>query len=130
MIRVRMISGFLTDDLAIADLSFVEGYVKTEGKIPGEVYDGMIALGIDWEVDYENATDEEYNEWSLTDLVCRGVRAKKMGKTFIFEGEPIIHEELQGKVICFIQQHGHLPDIIADNSQSFILGIAVQEEET
>lgn len=124
MIKVRIVSGFLADDLAIADLGFIEGYMKTEDKHPGEVFDAMIALEIDWEVEYDEATDEEYNQWVLADVVCRGVRAKKMGKTILFEGEPIIHEELQEKIVSFIQKHGFIPDVISDNSQSYILGIA------
>ena len=102
--------------------------MKTEGKKPGEVFDAMIALGIDWEIDFEEATDAECNEWALADVVCRGVRAKQMGKTILIEGEPVGYEEFRETMVSFIKKHGFIPDIISDNSQSYILGIAEPEE--
>ena len=124
MIKIKLILGFIIDDMAIANLGFIDGYMKTENKHPGEVFNAMIALKLDWEIDYEEATDEEYNNWTLADVVCRGVRAKEMDKTFLFEGEPITHHELQDKIIEFISKQGFAPDVITDNSQSYILGIA------
>ncbi len=128
MIKVRIVSGFTVDEvnarLPVDDIDRVSHYMKTEGKKPGQVFDGMIALGMDWEIEYDEATDEERGEWMLTDVVCRKVRAEKMGKTIILEGEPISYDEFEAKLLGFMEENGFLPDIIADNYQTYILGIA------
>jgi hypothetical protein len=133
MIQVRIVSGFIADEitarLPLEDTDLVKHYMKTEGKKPGQVFDAMIALGMDWEIEYEEATDKEANEWALADVICRKVRAEKMGKTIILEGEPISYGKFQEKVIDFMERTGFFPDIIADNSESYILGIAEHEEE-
>ena len=134
MVKVRIISGFVADDvnteLSLDQLSQTECFMKTEGKKPGEVFEAMIALGIDWEIEYLSTTyEEEYKEWLLGDVSARRVRAEKMGKTIIFDGEPISYAEFDEKLIGFIREHGFLPDIIADNSASYILGIEDEEEE-
>jgi len=133
MIKVRIVFGFIADEIAVRlpleDLDLVKNYMKTEDKKPGEVFNAMIDLGIDWEIEYDEATEEECKEWALADVVCRRVRAEKMGKTIIIDGEPVSYEEFQEKIIDFMQKHGFIPDIISDNSQSYILGIAEQDEE-
>lgn len=129
MIKVHITSGFIADELAIAGLSEAQGYMKTEGKLPGEVFDAMIALGIDWEIQYDEATAAETNEWALADVVCRQVRARKMGKTLLLEGVPVGYDEFQEQMIGFVEKNGFLPEVISDNAQSLILGINESEEE-
>jgi len=127
MIKVRIVSGFIADEIAmnfpLGEIDLVESYMNIEGKEPGEVFDAMIALGIDWEIEYGEATDEECEKWALIDIASRQVRAEQMGKTLIIDGEPVSHGEFQEKLFAFMHKSGFIPDVIADNSQSYILGI-------
>jgi hypothetical protein len=123
MIIVKAISGPIVDELAIANLGFVDCFMKVKGKHPGEVFDSMIELGVDWEIQYHQATDEEYDRWTLADIVCRCVRAKKMGKKIILCGKTLRYEEFQKELMGFMQEHRYMPSILADNSESYLLGI-------
>lgn len=127
MITVRIISDFITDNLAIAGIEVNEHVIKTEGKKPIEVMYVMVELDMDWEIDFSEATDEELIAWTQADHIGRTVRAKKKGKTIILEGEPVGYDELQDKMVDFIARHQWFPDVLSDNAQSLILGIADKE---
>lgn len=123
MITVRITSGPIQDHLAIAGVNVDEATMKIDGKKPGEVFDAMIALEMDWEVVLDDATDEEWREWALADVVCRQVRAKKMGKVLILCGEPVNYDDFQKELLAFIAKHKMLPTVHADNSTALILGL-------
>ena len=127
MIIVRIISGFITDNLAIEGIDVLDHRAVIEDRNPIEVLEGLSKLDMDWEIDFSKATDVELVDWTQADCIGRTVRAKVKGKTIILEGEPIGYDELTEKLADFLCEHKWFPDILADNAHSLILGIAEDE---
>jgi hypothetical protein len=128
-VTVRIISDFITAGLAIAGINVTENTMKIEGKDPMSVMNAMIELDMDWEIDFTDATDAEYLIWRQADYIGRVVRAEKKGKTILLEGTPLGYDEVMDAVVSFVQQHGHLPDTLEDNSMSLVFGIREEPEE-
>lgn len=130
MITVKIVSDFLSEGLAIAGYNVSESTMNIEGQKPMEVMNAMIELKMDWKIDFSQATDEELIAWTEADLVGRIVRAEKMGKTVIMEGEPLNHDEVIERVTDFAAKHEWFPDVLEDNSLSLILGRVEADEES
>lgn len=129
MVTMNVLNDRITENLAIAGITLPSYTVATHGKKPGEVFDAMIEIGIDWEMDLSEATDEEWLEWTQAELIGRLVRAKNMGKTILLDGVPVAPgDEAIDLVVDYAEQYGVLPEVIQDNALTLILGSSEDEE--
>lgn len=122
MIRVKITEGTFRDDLVIAGHGDTECFMKTEGKHPGEVFQAMIEMGCEWEVDFSEATPEEEHTWLLAEIVAYTVRAERRGQTVFLDGELLNTDEVMPALLDFMTKYHEVPEVIDDNSCSLILG--------